>query len=326
MSALGDLFVALPHVDVISAHHPNDEVWLLTSPPYEELFYHHPRMNVTVLDRNGRFSRNSTLGRVRWIRRQRFSVIYDLQGNRTSRILVRFSNAKITVGTQPRSIYRFHPELPYTRDTQQNVFDRLNDTLAAAGLPRANPGCTLYPSAEDLDRVFRWKTQNRLDNKDYALMHAGSSVGWPSKRWPQERYLELAKMIEESGLRCVWLGSEEDEAVNRYLSRSVGIDATGQFSLLQLYLMGKGASFAVTNDSGPMHILAASGIPVYSFFGPTSRVRSHSAGQGGRTLFANADCSPCFKGVCPPEKQHVCLDTLAPETVFSKIRAEMEGI
>ena len=145
MSALGDLFMALPHVDVILTHHPKDEVWLLTSPPYEELFHHHPRMNVTVLDRNERFRRNGTLGRVRWIRRQRFSVIYDLQGNRTSRLLVRFSNAKITVGTQPRSIYRFHPELPYTRDTRQNVFDRLNDTLTAfRGRIRAAP-CIRLP-------------------------------------------------------------------------------------------------------------------------------------------------------------------------------------
>jgi len=323
MSALGDLFMALPHVDVILNHHEKDEIWLLTSPPYEVLFKHHPHMKVIILDRNEWFSSNSTLGRIRWVRKQRFSVIYDLQGNRTSRLLVRFSNAKMTVGTQPQSVYQYHPELPYTQDVQQNVFDRLNDTLIAAGLPGAKPGCTLYPSSEDIDRIARWKIQNRLDNRKFALMHAGSSDQWPSKRWPKDRYLELAKMIEDNDIRCVWLGSKEDEAVNRYLSQRVGIDATGQFSLLQLYLMGKTALFAVTNDSGPMHILATTGIPVFSFFGPTSWVRSHAAGQGRRAIFNDADCSPCFLGICPSERQHVCLNTVEPEAVFFKIKVEI---
>lgn len=322
-SSLGDLFLALPHIDVILAHHREDRVWLLTSAPYAELFLHHPHMNVRLLDRSRWFSKDSTIGTMLWVRRQRFSVIYDLQGNRTSRLIVRFSNAPVRVGTQPKTIYHFHPDSTYAPHTQQNVFDRLNQTLAAAGLAQADSDCTLYPPPTDFSFVTQWMESHELRIRRFALIHAGSSAKWPSKRWPVEHYLKLAGMIEKTGIRCVWVGDKADREINNYLVRYAGIDATEQFSLLQLYLMGKEALFAVTNDSGPMHIFAASGTPVFSFFGPTSWIRSHAAGQKERVITNNVECSPCFLGICPQERRHVCLDTMKPEAVFARIKAEI---
>jgi ADP-heptose:LPS heptosyltransferase len=154
-------------------------------------------------------------------------------------------------------------------------------------------------------------------------MHAGSSRNWLSKRWPQDRFAELAVMLEKAGIRCIWIGGSADKEVNRNLAEFVGTDATEQFSILQLYVLGKAALFAVTNDSGPMHILAATGIPVYGFFGPTSWIRSHAAGQKDRVFSRNVDCNPCFLSTCPASKHHACLDDIDSETVFSKIRQDV---
>ncbi|MBW1960481.1 MAG: glycosyltransferase family 9 protein [Deltaproteobacteria bacterium] len=324
MSALGDVFMALPHVEVIVNHHRGEPIWILTSPAFESLFIHHPRVKTAVLDRCGWIGEKSTIRRLFWVRKHRFTCIYDLQGNRTSRLIVRFSGALKRVGTQPNEVYNFHPQKPYAVDTQQNVFDRLNETLAAAGLPCAVPGiCRMYPSMEDVDRVEEWKRENGIETGCYAVLHAGSSSQWPSKRWPQDCFARLAVLIEATGLRCVWVGGVADEKVNRYLARQVGIDATACFNLLQLYLLGRSALFAVTNDSGPMHVMAAAGIPVYSFFGPTNWIRSHAAGQKLRVFHRDVDCSPCFRGTCPDSKGHVCLDAIDPESVFSKIQQDM---
>jgi len=333
MSALGDVFMALPHVEVIVNHHRGEPIWILTSPAFESLFIHHPRVKTAVLDRCGWIGEKSTIRRLFWVRKHRFTCIYDLQGNRTSRLIVRFSTSRLIVrfsgalkrvGTQPNEVYNFHPQKPYAVDTQQNVFDRLNETLAAAGLPCAVPGiCRMYPSMEDVDRVEEWKRENGIETGCYAVLHAGSSSQWPSKRWPQDCFARLAVLIEATGLRCVWVGGVADEKVNRYLARQVGIDATACFNLLQLYLLGRSALFAVTNDSGPMHVMAAAGIPVYSFFGPTNWIRSHAAGQKLRVFHRDVDCSPCFRGTCPDSKGHVCLDAIDHESVFSKIQQDM---
>lgn len=315
--------MALPHVDAILAHHNDDQVWLLTGPSFSELFTNHPRLRTVVLDRRRQFGSTSTLGRILWVRDMDFAAVYDLQGNRTSRLLVRFSKAPRRVGTQPKSIYNHHPEFAYTKETQQNVFDRLNQTLSSAGLPRADARCLLYPSPADIELVNDWKKAHSLEAGRYALLHAGSSIEWLSKRWDKENYLLLALALEKKGLRCVWVGSGDDRIVNTILSQEVGIDATDKFSMLQLYLLGKEARLGVTNDSGPMHILAASGLPVYSFFGPTSWIRSHAMGQRERVFRTEADCSPCFKGLCPPEKKHHCLSLITAEQVIERIAVDL---
>jgi heptosyltransferase-2 len=238
--------------------------------------------------------------------------------------MVRFSGAARRVGTQPHKIYTHHPEKPYTRETEQNVFNRLNETLASAGLPHPEEGARLYPAEKDGAAVTEWKLNNGIRDGGYVLMHAGSSGTWHSKRWPKDNFLELANRFHSMGIKTVWVGAADDREVNHYLSRQIGIDATQRFSIMQLYLLGKDALLAVTNDSGPMHIFAASSIPVFSFFGPTSWIRSHSAGQKSRVFSHDTVCSPCFLGSCPPSNLHNCLILIEPETVFSTIQSQID--
>jgi len=325
LSALGDLFMALPHIEVILNHHRGREVWLMTDPAFKSIFCNDPRLRIVSLDRSRPFSAEGPWARSYWVYRNRFDVIYDLQGNRTSRRIVRFSAALTRVGTQPNSIYHFHPRSRHPQDAEQNAFERLNETLAAAGLPTAKAAERLHPSGRDQDAVSAWLAKNGLQEKRFVLMHAGSSRAWLSKRWPKKHFLKLATLFEAAEIRTVWIGAEDDREVNRSLSENIGIDATGSFSLMQLFLLGDRALFAVTNDSGPMHILAAAGIPVFSFFGPTSWIRSHAVGQRSRVLFNDVECSPCFFKTCIPGKDHQCLASIKPEAVFEKIKMEIGG-
>jgi ADP-heptose:LPS heptosyltransferase len=82
--------------------------------------------------------------------------------------------------------------------------------------------------------------------------------------------------------------------------------------------------FAVTNDSGPMHILATAGLPVYACFGPTDWRRSHAPGQESRILTNPVSCSPCYLKSCPPERQHACLQGISPAMVMERLK--MDGM
>jgi len=323
MSAIGDLFISMPHMDAILAHHPNDQVWLLTSGLFIDFFARHPRLSAVALDRSRWLSAQSVFGRILWMRKNKFHAVYDLQGNRISRRLTRFSGADIRVGTQPAGVYHFHPKEPYTQKTARHVVNRLDETLASAGLAPSTPGFEAWPSNADQEMVERWKAERGISDNGYAIIHPGSSKGWESKRWPEDHYKKLALMIEERGMTCVWVGGDEDRELNASLSKTAGIDATNVFSLMQLYLFGKTARFMVGSDSAPMHIVSAGGAPAYGFFGPTSWIKNHGAGQQDRVVKNDAPCSPCFSGTCPSDKKHQCLDPIDPGDVFGKIDDEL---
>jgi ADP-heptose:LPS heptosyltransferase len=320
MSALGDVVLATPQIEAILAWHRDAEVWLLAGPDTAPLFAFHPRLKTAVLDRSSWFGENSLWGRNRWIRRMGFSALYDLQGNRTSRRLTAAAgSAPVRAGTQPKGCYTHHPEKPYTRDMPVHVFDRLNETLASAGLPLPKPEGSLVPGPDDLRAVRGFLAEQGLKSKGFFLMHAGASPDWPSKRWPRERARDFLRVLAEKGMPCVLVGAGADRELNLWLAEQGGLDATGRFSVLGLYALGKEARFALCMDSGPMHILSAAGLPVCTLYGPTSPKRTCGLGQAERVVCLDWPCSPCYKGVCPPGKGHGCLAAITPETVLARL-------
>ncbi|MBI9084066.1 MAG: glycosyltransferase family 9 protein [Desulfobacterales bacterium] len=323
ISALGDVVLALPHIQAIAAHHRADELHLVTGPAAANLFEHCPGLRVKQINANQRLGGDGRWGLGRWVRGQGFDGVYDLQGNSVSKKLVRASGAGLRVGTQPDPVYnRFAPG-QWRRTIDQNAFDRLNQTLAAAGVPQAVPTTGMVTGPADTDRVEAWMGEKGLTSGHFVVMHAGCNRRWKSKRWPVRYFVQLAQRLDAAGLPTVWAGALEDGELNRRLAGFVGIDATGAFTLRQTFVLAARARLAVSNDSCPMHLFALTGIPVFSFFGPTNWQWSHPAGQGRRVIRTEVSCSPCFKPACPPAREHACMERITPEGVFERIAAEI---
>jgi ADP-heptose:LPS heptosyltransferase len=205
-----------------------------------------------------------------------------------------------------------------------HAFDALNRLLRCAGIKPVTPGLRLEAGETARQRVADWLQAHEVRDTRLALVHAGSSERWLSKRWDEQHYAELAKQLEARDCAVVWIGGEPDRALNRRLSSLAGLDATGAFDFRQLIALGEQAAFAVASDSGPMHILAAAGLPVYAFFGPTDWRRSHAPGQQDRVLTHAVPCSPCHLPVCPPGRRHRCLDAISPAEVIERL--EKDGV
>lgn len=320
MTALGDVAAALGHLERIYEHHKQEEVWLLTSPEAQCLFEEHPGFKIKTVDRDRRFFGDGVGPAIKWVKEQAFDRIYDLQGNKVSYRICKNSHAPERIGTQPYPSYTASPETKWVRTTGQNASQRLNDALACGGVaPAEGPG-PIYFNADDEKAVEAFKEQKGLHQKKYVLFHAGSSPEWPSKRWPEEHFIRLAKMFASKGLTCVFTGAGAEKDVNERITLYAGVNATGMLSVRQLYLLAQGAFFAVSNDSAPMHVFTAAKIPVFAFFGPTNFRWSHGFGQKDNVLTSSIPCSPCFKGKCPKDKGHACMRTLTPEKVFAQIR------
>jgi heptosyltransferase-2 len=127
-------------------------------------------------------------------------------------------------------------------------------------------------------------------------VHPGSV--WPTKRWPQDRYAELIRQLtEQANVRVVLVGGRNDGPLAASIVQAARVpvaDLTGKTSLAELMaLMGR-LSLFVTNDSGPMHIATASGVPTLAFFGPTTReLGFFPYGSQHKVLEVDLNCRPC---------------------------------
>ncbi len=282
LGALGDIIMSTPIIKRLQEHHANDEIWLLTTPIYGNLFSGWKGLYIKAVNRTGVFN---TFKTVKWIRQNNFDRLYDLQSNDRTTLLSGLSGIPVRAGNHPRFPYHLHPQTKY--EGECHSFDRLNQILESAEIDAAPPIPYLPVSDIVVNKISTWLKSKNLANNSIVLIHAGSSHLHTQKRWPY--YAELAKSLANYNIDIIWIGSDDDAALNKQLSDAFGLDATNQFTVPELVELGKHASFAITNDSAPMHILSCSGIPVYGLFGPTNPQRTHALGQQHRIISATGD-------------------------------------
>lgn len=152
---------------------------------------------------------------------------------------------------------------------------------------------------------------------NYAVLVPGAR--WKTKRWPAEQFGHLASLLR---IKTVIVGSKGDSDIADeivLLSDGKAVSFAGKTELTDLiHIMGK-AQFVVSNDSGPMHIAAALGIPVIAIFGPTDPARTGPYGKGHTVIKSGASCAPCFKKTCDDVQ---CLKGISADEVFGIMEAK----
>lgn len=299
LGALGDIITSTSVIKQIVKHHKSDEVFLLTSVNFENLFTDF-NLNVVSFDRKGLIEKIKS---ILWIRQNKFDRIYDLQSNDRTTLYCAFSGSPYRAGNHPRYPYHAHPKTKYIGECHS--FDRLNLMLESAGIEKAHPRPFLPITNAVVSEVSEWLNDKKLSDKPFILLHAGSSPMHLQKRWPF--FSELASVLSKQ-YSIVWIGGNDDSETNKNLSSKIGINATNQFSILALAQLGKKAAFAVTNDSAPMHILSCSEIPVFGLFGPTYARRTHALGQLENVITAQTKLAKTDQDFVPEDISNISVD------------------
>jgi heptosyltransferase-2 len=166
-----------------------------------------------------------------------------------------------------------------------------------------------------------------LDRPEALVLLAPGAAFGPTKRWPPERYGQLARRLEERGLACgIVIGPGEGD-----LGGQVADAAGGPLPVLgedldpgELAALLARARVVVANDSGPMHLAAAVGTPVVAFFGPTDPGRTSPTGAPARILDRYVFCSPCFLKKCP--YGHECMREITVEDALRAVEEMLENV
>ncbi len=150
------------------------------------------------------------------------------------------------------------------------------------------------------------------------------------RRWPLERYAELARALAERGCATVVIGGPDDAWVSEAFAGIDGItDLVGRTSLPDLLAVYTACDAVVSHDSGPMHLARLADTPAVALFGPTDpRWFVPPAHDGTQVLWGGAalPCRPCYDGKrfhdCPA---NVCMRDIAVSEVLGRVTVLLDG-
>jgi ADP-heptose:LPS heptosyltransferase len=274
LSALGDFVLALTAMKRIREAHRKAHITLLTTPPFEALAKICPYFNAVETDgRPENFGQWMALRRR--IRQAGYDRVYDLQTSAHSNRLFQALRPKPPVW----SGIALGCALPHKNPLRNSMhtLERQADQLMYAGIwPDAptEPGTAPSP---DLSWIWKNRPPERpvaggVKPRPYVMFVPGGSAHRPEKRWPVQKYGELARILYSKGFDIVIIGGPQETPLAHAIQREVprARDLTGRTDFARIAMLGAKAALAVGNDTGPLHLAAAAGAPTVVLFSSAS--------------------------------------------------------
>lgn len=160
------------------------------------------------------------------------------------------------------------------------------------------------------------------------LLNANSGDLLPLRRWPLERYVELAQRLLQKYPEVViaFTGApdeqEEAERVAAIVDSDRCVSLGGRTTLRQLLIVYGLSEILVTNDSGPAHYAVMTPIDVVTLFGPETPAIFGSKSPRSHILWAGIPCSPCvnaFNQRFTTCTNNLCMQRISVDEVFATV-------
>jgi heptosyltransferase I len=306
LGALGDVVHTIPAAAALRAAFPDARIdWLVDAK-------HRAMVDlVTTLDRTIALEHSTLAGWsavLRAMRQTAYDVAIDLQGLLKSAVLARGSGAARIVGF---SIWHLREKTarPFYSDAHDaeggHVIAKNLRLLRAVGVDDDE---IRFPLAEPPSAALT-ELRQRLGGRRFALINAGAA--WPNKRWPPERFGQLAAFLREAcALEPVvlWGPGEETLAAQVIAASSGTAHEAPRTSVADIVALARASELVISGDTGPLHIATAVGTPTVSLFGPTDPVRNGPFIDADAIVSRYDTCGCRYDRRC--HRAQWCLDTV----------------
>jgi ADP-heptose:LPS heptosyltransferase len=351
LAALGDLLLTTPAVRALRQRYPHARLDVLTTWQAAQLLADSPLLShIYTLDKYA-LDYPSQILRRPWRLRRIIPLLRELRGQHYDAVLLghhltlpfgRLKYRALLAALGAR--HRIGLDNGYGRFLTDRVPDRgfgarheveYNLDLAAAldaDLPHDRQGLRLA----DLGWNDIPTPSMAHDEAARIALHPGSGAYSVARRWPAERFADVARALhEETRATFVLVGDAEERTLHDAILAQLGyppwtVSAAGATTPKQLAAALARCTLFIGNDSLPMHLAAAAGVPVVAVFGPSNAAAwaPWTPGKQGQSIVVRRTdlaCSPCFyrghelgtpQG-CPPRP---CLTELGIAPVLAAAR------
>lgn len=318
---LGDLVLTTPLFRALKRLFPAARLTLLTTPQAAPLVEEDPHLDrIITYDKKGG---ETLFAAAKKLRGEKFDLLLAPHRSHRTSILGFLSGVPTRVGYREAGFSFLHTRtVPRPMDAHE--VDRILALLQPLGV-----------KAKEEDRaLFCGFTAAEAQSVDALLRAGGVGPGekvaglcpgsvWATKRWPAEYWAELADMLTGAGWRVALVGGPDDRETAAKvvaLAKAELVDGVGKTKLKALPAWLSRCGLFVTNDSAPLHVAAARGVPTVAIFGPTVKSLGFFPFHvNSRVVEAPLDCRPCGlhgHAACP-EKHFRCMLDVKPSAVFA---------
>lgn len=258
--AFGDVIQSDGAIRDIRDNHPDDDITVLTTPPYRRIFERCPWINHVLVDPRAprwRLDLMRKLGQS--LKAEKFDMVYDLQNSaRTASYFRWFFKGTDWSGSAPGASHPVRLKNP----KKVRSLDRMASQLKDAGLTiRHTRHPNVFWMADDVTALLAEASVT----KPFILLIPGSSARHPQKRWPY--YAELAQRLIDEGYQIVTAPGPDEIDLAADIPGIALKGLRGFINWFELAGVIKQASFVIGNDTGPSHLASHLGAPGIALFG-----------------------------------------------------------
>ncbi|WP_066640179.1 glycosyltransferase family 9 protein [Bordetella sp. H567] len=327
---LGDMLCSVPALRALRQHSPDAHVTLIgldNAGPFVRRFHRYvdellPFPGIPAFPEQP--ARPDALPALyREAQARRFDLAVQLHGSGTLSLpIVRALGARAHAGFVPRAdMARPGRLMPWPDHLPEPL--RYTDLMRFLGVPVHSDALELPLSAEDRDEARLLASQARFDPERTVFVHPGARLR--SRRWPAERYAQVAAALTRQGWRIAVTGSDGERALTAEVLQAAGptaVDLTGRTSLGGLAALLSRAPLLVCNDTGVSHIAAAVGTRSVVVACGSDTHRWAPLDHARHTVIADyPPCRPCAHEDCPIG--HVCALNVSVAAVLQAIAAKL---
>ena len=311
-----------PAIEALARRWPQTQIFLASKKSMAPLLEHNPYITEIITLESG----EGLLHFTRRLAKRRPQVILDLHNKVRSKIIrLLFFRTPVVVWKHrslwdhfplPLSLKNYRLRAPIAKRYHQAAEKLFGEPLES-GLLRYF--CTAKERARARDIM-----KNAGIDPAKPVIGVAAGTAWQTKAWPLSYFIELIGRARQDELQVILIGSQRDkeavEKIQRELGDSKGVvDLCGQPLRLSAALISHCRAF-VANDSAPMHMARAQGVPTLAIFGSTDPMLCDF--KGHILAYSKQKCSPCTfigRSACP-RKHFRCMRELRPSELWEKLK------
>jgi heptosyltransferase-2 len=323
---VGDAVLAIPAMKAVREHFPSAEITLLVRPWVAGLF-----TSAAFVDRV--WSEAKPSGLASWtritknIRARSFDLALLLPNSFEAALMVFLGGVRQRVGYATDGRRWMLTDSVTPADESRHQVHYYLDLVKMLSAGTDHPSIEIDATDEERSHARTLLTAEGIRSETpFLVLNPGAAYG-TAKRWHEDRFANVADILAgEFGLQVALIGSERERPVAeqiRGLMKARAAVLNGKTSLETLIGILAESSLMITNDSGPMHIAAALGVPTIAVFGSTDEKVTSPFGPRTRVVKYPVECSPCLLRECPID--HRCMNGVTVEDVCGAAR-ELLGL